>query len=359
MATSAFDASGRPSGTGGNQRSLHVRRSLARRRWTGTPDRSARRLVRWGVTADVLTASGLVFAVATAVAVGTGHLLIGDPAAGADRLPRPARRPGGQGGGHGVGPWRVLRLGDRPGGRRRPDGGCRLVPGLGPQGPPASCCRWPSSASASLVSYERAKAEALGHLGGQGRPDGAGRADDPARRRLPGLLAAGPGAVGAARPDRCSPPSAGSSGSGRPPDGPVRRRAVRAPGRRGRDGFPLAGPPQGRSARAADGRAGQPLARWRARRQEALTSRTGRARRARWSREQQAGSASRVRGDAARDDPAAPAGPRRPVRGRWTASPARVVARPDRHWPTASRRASLRRAGGRARSDVPRLPRSR
>ncbi|MGH9100079.1 MAG: CDP-alcohol phosphatidyltransferase family protein [Acidimicrobiales bacterium] len=38
-----------------------------------------RRLVRLGVTADILTTSGLVFAVATAVVVATGHLLIGIP----------------------------------------------------------------------------------------------------------------------------------------------------------------------------------------------------------------------------------------------------------------------------------------
>ena len=38
-----------------------------------------RTLVRIGVTADVLTASGLAFAVATAVVVATGHLLIGIP----------------------------------------------------------------------------------------------------------------------------------------------------------------------------------------------------------------------------------------------------------------------------------------
>jgi CDP-diacylglycerol--glycerol-3-phosphate 3-phosphatidyltransferase len=38
-----------------------------------------RRLVGWGVTADVLTASGLGFAVATAVVVATGHLLVGIP----------------------------------------------------------------------------------------------------------------------------------------------------------------------------------------------------------------------------------------------------------------------------------------
>jgi CDP-diacylglycerol---glycerol-3-phosphate 3-phosphatidyltransferase len=38
-----------------------------------------RALVRVGVTADVLTASGLAFAVATAAVVATGHLLIGIP----------------------------------------------------------------------------------------------------------------------------------------------------------------------------------------------------------------------------------------------------------------------------------------
>lgn len=35
--------------------------------------------MRWRITADVLTASGLVFAVATAVVVASGHLLIGIP----------------------------------------------------------------------------------------------------------------------------------------------------------------------------------------------------------------------------------------------------------------------------------------
>ena len=38
-----------------------------------------RQLVRLGITADVLTASGLVFAAATAAVVATGHLLIGIP----------------------------------------------------------------------------------------------------------------------------------------------------------------------------------------------------------------------------------------------------------------------------------------
>jgi len=52
-------------------------------RWRDRVDRRTgpigRRLVRAGVTADVLTASGLVFAAATAFAVGTGHLLLGVP----------------------------------------------------------------------------------------------------------------------------------------------------------------------------------------------------------------------------------------------------------------------------------------
>src|SRR3984957_11121990 len=47
-------------------------------RWRGAVDRSTgpvgRQLHQWGVTADVLTATGLVSATATAVAVGTGHL---------------------------------------------------------------------------------------------------------------------------------------------------------------------------------------------------------------------------------------------------------------------------------------------
>ena len=47
-------------------------------RWRGTVDRSTgpvgRKLQQIGVTADVLTATGLISATATAVAVGTGHL---------------------------------------------------------------------------------------------------------------------------------------------------------------------------------------------------------------------------------------------------------------------------------------------
>jgi CDP-diacylglycerol---glycerol-3-phosphate 3-phosphatidyltransferase len=52
-------------------------------RWRHGVDRRTgpvgQRLVRVGVTADVLTASGLAFAVATAVVVATGHLLIAIP----------------------------------------------------------------------------------------------------------------------------------------------------------------------------------------------------------------------------------------------------------------------------------------
>lgn len=38
-----------------------------------------RKLVRLGITADILTTSGLAFAIATAIVVATGHLLIGIP----------------------------------------------------------------------------------------------------------------------------------------------------------------------------------------------------------------------------------------------------------------------------------------
>lgn len=52
-------------------------------RWRHGVDRVTspvgRQLVRWRVTADVVTGSGLVFALATAVVVATGHLLIGIP----------------------------------------------------------------------------------------------------------------------------------------------------------------------------------------------------------------------------------------------------------------------------------------
>ncbi|MGC8462982.1 MAG: CDP-alcohol phosphatidyltransferase family protein [Acidimicrobiales bacterium] len=49
-------------------------------RWRTTVDRATRpagrRLQQWGVSADVLTATGLISATATAVAIGTGHFAI-------------------------------------------------------------------------------------------------------------------------------------------------------------------------------------------------------------------------------------------------------------------------------------------
>src|ERR1700724_409367 len=49
-------------------------------RWRDTVDRGTgpvgRRLQRFGITADMLTATGLISATATAVAVGTGHFLL-------------------------------------------------------------------------------------------------------------------------------------------------------------------------------------------------------------------------------------------------------------------------------------------
>ncbi|MBV8463217.1 MAG: CDP-alcohol phosphatidyltransferase family protein [Acidimicrobiales bacterium] len=52
-------------------------------RWRDSVERGTgpvgRRLVRMGITADMLTASGLVFAVGTAIAVATGHLHLAIP----------------------------------------------------------------------------------------------------------------------------------------------------------------------------------------------------------------------------------------------------------------------------------------
>ena len=212
----------------------------------------------------------------------------GHPPAGPDRLPRPARRTGGQGRGHGVGAGRLLRLGGRPGGRRRAHGRRGLVPGVGARGgagpPPAGRAR------GDLDRLLRAgQGRGPGAVGGQGRPHGAGRADDPARRGLPRLLAAGAGAVdpartghghgrGAVRPGvaggRGAAPARSPASAPRwpPTPPPLRWRPGRVESR-------WRAWREGSATRPASGRAGEPLGRWRARRQEALASRTHRARR--------------------------------------------------------------------------------
>ena len=152
-------------------------------RWRGKIDRGTgpvgQKLQQWGVTADLLTATGLISATATAVAVATGHLhlaiLLLILTGMHDLLDGPVAKASGtssvQGG--------LFRLGHRPG-RRCPDSrGGGLVPRFHPSGP--------SRASA----LRRARRHLLGLLpAGQGgvaghrRPGwthGTSREDDPAR----------------------------------------------------------------------------------------------------------------------------------------------------------------------------------
>ena len=134
-------------------------------RWREAVDRNTRpvgrRLVRMGVTADVLTASGLVFAAATAVVVATGHLLWAIPLLAVtgfhDLLDGPVAKAAGTASVRGAFfdsvtdrvadavllggvAWYLVSV---------HDGDLALLP-------------FAVLAAASLVSYERAKAEALG-----------------------------------------------------------------------------------------------------------------------------------------------------------------------------------------------------
>ena len=119
-------------------------------RWRDTVDRGTgpvgRRLQRFGVTADVLTATGLVSATATAVAVGTGHLHLAIVLLILTGLHDLLDGPVAKASGTSLGARRLLRLGDRPGGRR-PDPRWRgLVPGVDPPRPPGRSCPSPCSA---------------------------------------------------------------------------------------------------------------------------------------------------------------------------------------------------------------------
>ena len=273
-------------------------------RWREKVDRQHRpgRQVAWsaiGVTADVLTASGLVFAVATAVAVGSGHLLLGVPllilTGLPDLLDGPVAKASGTSSVRGAFfdsvtdrvsdavlmggvAWYLVSVGRGPPGRPAaghpgrdlPD----LLPALEGRGPRA--------------------------VGGQGRADGAGRAHDPARRRVPGLLAAGARCSGSSWPCPGHRRRAGSSGCGRRPRGrpPPAERPATAATPRWRPGQVESRWRAWRQGAlrpaAAAPRAGEPLGRWRARRQEALASRSGRALRARRAVEKHPGRAARV-----------------------------------------------------------------
>ncbi|HTX63451.1 MAG TPA: CDP-alcohol phosphatidyltransferase family protein [Acidimicrobiales bacterium] len=275
-------------------------------RLTGPVGRS---LVRLGITADVLTTSGLVFALATAVVVATGHLLIGIPLLAVtgfhDLFDGPVAKAAGTASVRGalfdsvmdrvadavlmvgVG-WYLVSV---------HDGELALLP-LAVLG------------AASLVSYVRAKADALGLpvtngglFGGlMERAErmillGAGFLEPwllvPVLWALFGLtmltaaarfVTAWRTAEGPVRPDHARGVAGAVAGPSRLP-----RRQERAarPGpawRARRDGSLTPGQPRGELA-----------ARWRARRQEALESRTGRAR-ARRERTEAARAARAARG---------------------------------------------------------------
>jgi CDP-diacylglycerol---glycerol-3-phosphate 3-phosphatidyltransferase len=261
-------------------------------RWRDAVDRSTgpvgRRLVGWGVTADVLTASGLVFATATAVVVASGHLLLGIPLLAVtgfhDLLDGPVAKAAGTASARGAFfdsvtdrvadavlmagvAWYLVSV---------HEGELALLP-------------LAILAASSLVSYERAKAEALGVTAARGglmeRAErmillGAGFLASwllvPVLWVLLGLtLLTAVGrfvrvwraAEGPARP--AAPLGAHPEAAGTPR---WRQGHVESRWRAWREGSPrLAGRP------------GSPVGRLRARRQEALASRTHRAMRARRS----------------------------------------------------------------------------
>ena len=259
-------------------------------RWRTAVDRTTepvgQALHRHGVTADLLTATGLLSATATAFAIALGHLHIAVVLlilTGAhDLLDGPVAKAAGTASLRGAFFDSVTdRVSDA-----LLMGGVAWYLGSGHR-PHLAVLPLGILGVTALVSYERAKAESLG-LSASGGSDGTGRADDPPRDRFPGGLVADPRPVGVAGPDQRH-----------------RRRAVRAGvalGHRSHaEVVPDAEPAkialtrwrqgrvesrwrnwrQGVRPRTGFGRTGEPLGRWRARRQEALTSRSARARRAR------------------------------------------------------------------------------
>ncbi len=271
-------------------------------RWRGAVDRSTgpagKLLVRWGITADVLTASGLVFAVGTAVAVASGHLLLGIPLLALtgfhDLLDGPVAKAAGTASARGaffdsvtdrvadavlmVGvAWYLVSV---------REGQLALLP-------------LAILAASSLVSYERAKAEALGLTAARGglmeRAErmillGAGFLAPwllvPVLWILLGLTVLT--AVGRfARVWRAAEGPARAAQAAAEPAAPRWRKGrVESRWRAWREGV---------SPRRSGGRVGSPVGRLRARRQEAMASRTHRARRARGPAGDRAQRGTRVR----------------------------------------------------------------
>jgi CDP-diacylglycerol--glycerol-3-phosphate 3-phosphatidyltransferase len=260
-------------------------------RWRQAVDRSTGPvggwLVRRGITADLLTASGLVFSIATAVAVGSGHLLLGIPLLALtgfhDLLDGPVAKAAGTASVRGAFFDSVVdRVADAVvmGGVAWylvsvHEGELALLP-LAVLG------------MTSVVSYERAKAEALGLTAAKGglmeRAErmillGVGFLASwllvPVLWVMLGLVTAT--AVGrfvrvwqaAEGPPRPAPNTRASMA---PDDGAPRWRQGRVESR-------WRAWREGSTARPGGSRAGEPLGRWRARRQEAVASRSHRARR--------------------------------------------------------------------------------
>lgn len=263
-------------------------------RWREAVDRrtgpAGRALVRHGVTADVLTASGLVFATVTAVVVATGHLLVAIPLLALtgfhDLLDGPVAKTAGTASVRGAFFDSVAdRLAD-----------AILMAGVAwylVSAHEGHLALLPLAilAAASLVSYERAKAEALGLSAKGGLMERAERMIllgvgflaswllVPILWVLLGLTLAT--AVGrfvrvwrvAAGPARPSPELTASH---------VARRS-RARWGQGRVESRWRGWREGRTSReglvprSSLGGPGAPWGRWRARRQRAMASRTGRA----------------------------------------------------------------------------------
>jgi CDP-diacylglycerol--glycerol-3-phosphate 3-phosphatidyltransferase len=260
-------------------------------RWRQAVDRSTgpvgKALVRLGITADVLTASGLVFAVGTAVAVGSGHLLLAVPLLALtgfhDLLDGPVAKAAGTASVRGAFfdsvtdrvadavlmggvAWYLVRV---------HEGELSLLP-LAVLG------------VTSLVSYQRAKAEALGLSAAKG-----GLMERAERMILLGVgfLASWLlvpvlwlllGLILATAAGRFARVWKAAEGPVRPATGfPASMPAeVASPRwRQGRVESRWRAWREGSVPRPAGGRAGEPLGRWRARRQEALASRTHRARR--------------------------------------------------------------------------------
>ena len=244
-------------------------------RWRGAVDRSTgpvgQRLHRWGVTADVLTATGLVSATATAVAVGTGHLhlavilliLTGLH----DLLDGPVAKASGTSSVRGAFFDSVT---DRVADALILGGVAWYLVSTHPGHLVLPAVRRARRHLAGLLSAGQGRIAR--HLR-PGRSDGTGRADDPARRRLPVGHVPGSRALGHAGPHH---------GHRR---GTVRQGVAvgRGPGS---GGLPPAPPPVPERQHApAIGRPSASPSRWRARRQGELSSRSGRTWRARHARQ--------------------------------------------------------------------------